>query len=261
LEVKHVDVYQDITFSNDLPFANITHLKQVKSVRKFVQTTDRTAYSHARFGHFGSAKLQQLQTLGHLGKNDQLSTPSFACEVCTRANARLHSYPARQDFRAAHPNHTFHTDLLVLPKEDPYRYLLLVVNEFTRYIFSTPLATKDKAAEALLCMKRAQVLHLDRIKYIHNDQCGVFSSTVLRIAKEELGVVTAFVPAHCYEPRGLVERANRTIQEKIRALLIAACLHDSFWSEAAMHVVHLYNLTPHSALKAYEACAPLMRFT
>jgi hypothetical protein len=200
----------------------------VNSVRKFVPTCDRTAYTHARFGHIGSAKLQHLQTLGHLGENDQLSTPSFACEVCTRANARLDSYPARQDYRATHPNHTFHTDLLVLPKEGPYRHLILVVDEFTRYIFSTPLATKDKAAEALLfIMKRAQILHLDRIKYIHNDQSGEFSSTVLRIAKEELGIVTAFVPARCHESNGLVERANRTIQEKVRALLIAACLPDS----------------------------------
>jgi hypothetical protein len=110
-KVKHVDVYHDITFSDDLPFAHIKHLKQVNSVRKFVPTCDRTAYTHARFGHIGSAKLQQLQTLGHLGKNDQLSTPSFACEVCTRANARLDSYPARQDYRATHPNHTFHTVL------------------------------------------------------------------------------------------------------------------------------------------------------
>jgi hypothetical protein len=66
-KVKNVDVYHNITFSHYLPFAHITHLKQVNSVRKFVQTSDRTAYSHARFGHIGSAKLEQLQTLGHLG--------------------------------------------------------------------------------------------------------------------------------------------------------------------------------------------------
>jgi hypothetical protein len=93
---------------------------------------------------------------------------------------------------------------LVLPKGGPYRSLLLVVDEFARSIFSTPLATKDKASEALLCiMKRAQALHLDRIKYIHDDQGGEFSSTVLRIAKEELGIVTAFVPARCHESNGL----------------------------------------------------------
>jgi hypothetical protein len=73
-KVKNVDVYHNIAFSDDLPFAHIgdiTHLKQVNSVPKFFQTSDRTAYTHARFGHIGSAKLQQLQTLGHLGKNDQ----------------------------------------------------------------------------------------------------------------------------------------------------------------------------------------------
>jgi hypothetical protein len=116
------------------------------------------------------------------------------------------SYHVREDCRVTHPNHTLHTDLLVVPKEGPYRYLLLVVDEFTRYIFSTPSATKDKAAKALLCiMKRAQVLHLNRIKYIHNDRPrGGEFSTVLRIAREELGIVTAFVPARGHESNGLV---------------------------------------------------------
>jgi transposase InsO family protein len=257
-KVNSVDVYHDISFSDDLPYALITRVQQVNSVRKSVHTSDKTAYTHARFGHIGTAKLQQLHHLGHLNSNDQVSTPTFSCEVCTRANARLDPYPSRQDFRATHPNHTFHTDLIILPKEGSYRYLLLVLDEFTRYIFPAPLATKDKAAEALLCiMKRAQVLHLDKIKFIHNDQGGEFQSTVFRIAKEELGIATEFVPARCHESNGLIERANRTIQEKVRALLIAACLPDSFWSEAALHAVHLYNLTPHSSLPSAEGvCTP-----
>jgi hypothetical protein len=94
-KVEHIDVYHDVVFSDDLPFAHITHLKKVNSVRKHVQTPDRTAHTHARFGHIGSAKLQQLQTLG-LDKNDRLSTPTFACEVCTRASAHLELIPCKR---------------------------------------------------------------------------------------------------------------------------------------------------------------------
>jgi hypothetical protein len=47
---------------------------------------------------------------------------------------------------------TLHADLLILPKECPYRYLLLVFDEHTRYAFSKPLATKDKAAEATIAV-------------------------------------------------------------------------------------------------------------
>jgi hypothetical protein len=111
------------------------------------------------------------------------------------------------------------------------------------------LVTKDKAAEGLLCtMKRAHVLHTHRKKYLHTDQDGEFQGTVLCIGREESGIEADIVPARCHDSDGLIERFNRTIQQKVRARLIASLLPDSFWSEAALHAVHLYNLTHHFAL-------------
>jgi transposase InsO family protein len=108
-------------------------------------------------------------------------------------------------------------------------------------------------------MKRAQLLNTDRIKYLHTDQGGEFSSTVLRVAREELGIETEIVHARCHESNGLIERLNRTIQEKVRALLIAACFPVAFWSEAADHAVHLYNLPPHSKLKSSHGTVTTVR--
>jgi hypothetical protein len=58
------------------------------------------------------------------------------------------------------------------------------------------------------------------------------------------------VPARCHQSNGLIERLNRTIQEKVRAFLIASCLPDTIWGEAALFATHVYNLTPHSALSS-----------
>jgi hypothetical protein len=71
-----------------------------------------------------------------------------------------------------------------------------------------------------------------------------------------LGIETEIVPARCHESNGLIERLNRNIQEKVRALLISACFPDAFWNEAALHAVHLYNLTPHSKLKTEHSDSP-----
>jgi hypothetical protein len=43
-----------------------------------------------------------------------------------------------------------YADLLDVPKAGAYRYLLLVLDEYTRYAFPRLLNTKDKAAEELL---------------------------------------------------------------------------------------------------------------
>ena len=51
-------------------------------------------------------------------------------------------------------------------------------------------------------------------------------------------------PAHSPESNGLVERANRTICEKARALLHDSKLPPSFWAEACSHACTLRNLLP-----------------
>jgi hypothetical protein len=70
---------------------------------------------------------------------------------------------------------------------------------------------------------------------------------VLNIATDELGISPEVVPAQYIQSNGLIERLNRTIQEKVRAFLIGLHLPDMFWGEAALHATHVYNWTPHSA--------------
>jgi transposase InsO family protein len=55
-------------------------------------------------------------------------------------------------------------------------------------------------------MRRAQALHQHRIKYLHTDQGGEFSSTVLKTATAELGIAPEIVPARCHQSNGLIER-------------------------------------------------------
>ena len=51
-----------------------------------------------------------------------------------------------------------------------------------------------------------------------------------------------------HEHNGTAERLNRTIEDRIRALLFTSGFPSSFWGFAAHSAVYLYNRTPHSAL-------------
>jgi transposase InsO family protein len=150
-------------------------------------------------------------------------------------------------------NHTLHADLLHFPActPDGKRYLLVVVDEYTRYCFVALLALKSEAASHLLrIMKRAYVLHTVRVKNLRTDFGGEFKNTVMRIAKEKLGIADEHVPANCHESNGSVERLNLTLASTVRAVLTKAHLPITLWGEAALYAVHIYNLTPHSALLA-----------
>jgi hypothetical protein len=100
---------------------------------------------------------------------------TFACCACEAAIAKLDSYPRQHDLAATHTNHTLHTDLLHFPVAtvcDEMQYLLVCIDEYTRYAFVALLKRKSDAAVSLLrIMKRGYVLHSLRVKYLRAD-CG-----------------------------------------------------------------------------------------
>jgi hypothetical protein len=108
---------------------------------------------------------------------------------------------------ATHVNHALHADLLQFPVVEPdgNQFLLFVEDEYTRYAFpALPVLQRksDAAAQVLRIMKRAYVLHSARIKNPRAEGGGEFQSTVLRLAKEHLGIADDYVPANCHQSNG-----------------------------------------------------------
>jgi hypothetical protein len=104
-------------------------------------------------------------------------------------------------------------------------------------------------------MKRAYVLYSTRIKNLRADGSADFQNTVLRLAKENLGIADDYdyVPATCHQSNGLIERLNFTIASTIRAIFLKSHMPVSLWGDAALYAVQLYNMTPHTALMSRGA--------
>jgi hypothetical protein len=141
---------------------------------------------------------------------------------------------------------------------DGKQYLLLVADEYTRYAFVALLAKKSDAADHLLrIMKRAYVLQSTRIKNLRSDCGEEFQNTVMRLAKEQLGIADEDVPVYCHQSNDLIERLNYSIASIVRAVLRMGRLPLSMWGEAALYAVHMYNLSPHGALIAKKAASSI----
>ena len=80
------------------------------------------------------------------------------------------------------------------------------------------------------------------------------SSKIRETVKKHVYTMETTAPQSSSQ-NGMAERPHQTLQTKVRCLLYSARLDTTFWADALMHAVWLYNRTYHSGIKTtpYEA--------
>jgi len=125
------------------------------------------------------------------------------------------------------------------------RFLSLIVDVGTGFLFAEPLDAKsDAERHVLVCKKAAEVVHGRPLKKFHSDNGGEYCSRSFIARLEESGTGKTTTPADTPQRDGVVERANRTVWERARTLLHHAGLPDAFVWEAVCCAVYLLNFTP-----------------
>lgn len=147
------------------------------------------------------------------------------CEICTKSKLTKKSFKKDRD-RANRPCEIVHVDLIgpITPPTFIKRnvYVMCVVDDFTRYLQVFLLKSKT---ETVVCMNEAlrflQALFPGpgQFNLLRCDQGLEFRNADMKIVLEKYGIVTDDIEPYCHEHNGLVERMNRTIQEKARALI------------------------------------------
>jgi transposase InsO family protein len=102
------------------------------------------------------------------------------CDGCTPRKQHRTSFPKASSFKAKKDLDLFHADFcghVRPPTVGGRTYFLLVVDDFSRYMWIKLLRSKD---EALLFLKKtnqsAKVEHEGRLKALRTDQVGEFNS-------------------------------------------------------------------------------------
>ncbi|CAI7880004.1 unnamed protein product [Closterium sp. NIES-53] len=113
-------------------------------------------------------------------------------------------------------------------------YFLTIVDVYTRMTWVYVLSKKSDVAETVktdwLPMVERQQDRL--VKAIRTDQGGEFLSKEFSLWLKKDGIRHSLTMPYSPEMNGIAERANRTIMETARGLLIEAGLPDYFWPDA-----------------------------
>ena len=128
-------------------------------------------------------------------------------------------------------------------------YVHTSVDEAADFLFADPCTTKDKAREYL----KANILYVEnktglRYQSVRHDRAKDYLNQDMDDFCKLKGISQAPTPAYSPALNGLVERANRTIFDIARPLLLQSNAHPKLWGEAARHAAFIHNITPSSRL-------------
>ena len=209
---------------------------------------------HRRFGHLSSSTLSRMRktecTDGVKLPQGDLSSMignQGYCDVCL--SAKMTTAPHRPTANSASQRlDLVHMDLMgpIRPETpDNEKYALTIIDEFSDYSSVVLLNSKaDASKEAILVLKQLSRATDSNVKAIRTDGGTEFLGLDKLCRKE--GIKHQTTPPYSHQSNGKVERLNRTLQEKARAMLADSDLPTEYWGEAMLSANHVRNLSPTS---------------
>ena len=128
-------------------------------------------------------------------------------------------------------------------------YVMLTVDEQSRYVYVHPLSTKGDAGDSIqaLC-KQLQTQFSKPVKEFHSDGGAEFKSKTLAAFFASQGTMHTTTTPHTPQHNGIAERMNRTLLVTTRALLHAAGAPPILWAEAVNYAAIIHNHRTRKAL-------------
>ncbi|KAK1670210.1 hypothetical protein QYE76_058369 [Lolium multiflorum] len=215
---------------------------------------------HARFGHLHFRALHELGAKGMARGMPVVDHLDHFCNGCALGKMHRTPFPRATAYRAERVLDLVHGDLcgpITPTSPGGSKYFLLIVDDFSRYMWLEVLHSKD---EAFRFFKKIKALaETDRgvkLRAFRTDRGGEFNSLEFTTFCEEAGIRRNTTAPYSPQQNGVVERRNQTVVEMARSLMKSMSVPATFWAEAVKTAVHILNRSPTRSLKGmtpYEA--------
>nr|GEW43882.1 hypothetical protein [Tanacetum cinerariifolium] len=122
------------------------------------------------------------------------------------------------------------------------KYILVIVDDYSRYTWTHFLRTKDETPEVLKdFLKMIQRNLQAQVIISHTNRCTEFLNSTLHAYFKEEGIEHQISTPRTPEQNGIVERWNRTLVEATRTMLSASKLLILFWAKAIATICYTQN--------------------
>ncbi|KAE8236259.1 hypothetical protein A4X13_0g9209, partial [Tilletia indica] len=128
---------------------------------------------------------------------------------------------------------------------DGEKYVLTIVDGASRKVWAYPIASKANALTVFIeWVRRAQNETDERLVVVRSDNGKEFVNRQSQDWAKELGVWWETTNPYTSQQNGVAERWNRTLQDRMRSMLLTSGLGNSYWPHAMRAAAYVLNRTP-----------------
>ncbi|CAI7757037.1 unnamed protein product, partial [Closterium sp. NIES-54] len=207
-------------------------------------------YRHVGLGCYG-------RTYPLLNKPFYPNGPAPTCVPCVEGRQRAAPHSSTFPPTEA-PLQTLHMDVWGPARvrgQGHERYLLLVVDDYSRYTTVFPLCSKGEVTEVLIDLVRGARRQLSErfgsdlpVMHLHSDRGGEFSSDLLSAFCRAEGIHRTFTLLASPQQNGIAERRIGMVMDVARTSMIHAAGPHFLWPFAVQYAAHQINLQPRVSL-------------
>ena len=232
---------------------------------QYLQLTTASASSmwHARLGHVNIETLKLMARKELVAGLPEVVIRKETCVSCLLGKQARKPFPHATSFRAASSLELIHCDLcgpISPPTPSQKRYVMVLIDDHTRYMWTILLKGKSEAFEKFVTFKNlVEQETKNKITMLRTDRGGEFVSQEFGAYCEKNGIKRHLTAPYSPQQNGVVERRNRTLMEMTRSILKHMHVPNEMWGEAVRHSTYLINrlatrsldgMTPYEMLRS-----------
>lgn len=201
---------------------------------------------HRRLGHVGFDHLTRLSGLDLIRGLPKLKKDhDLVCTQCRHAKMVSTSHAPIVSVMTDAPGQLLHMDTVGPARVQSIGgkwYVLVIVDNFSRYSWVFFMATKDEAFQHFRGLfLRLELEFPGSLKRIRSDNGGEFNNASFEQFCNERGLEHEFSSPRVPQQNGVVERKNRVLVEMARTMLDEYKTPRKFWAEAINTACYISN--------------------
>ncbi|GKE36375.1 retrovirus-related pol polyprotein from transposon TNT 1-94 [Tanacetum coccineum] len=226
---------------------NLHEMASASSICLMARATSTKSWLwHQRLSHL------KFDTINELAKNDLvIGLPKFKylkehlCPTCEQGKSKKAPHKPKLVSNSKQRLHLLHMDLcgsIRVKSINGKRYVLVIVDDYSRYTWVHFLRSKDEAPKEIKTfLKKIQVLLQALIIIVRTNNRTEFMNQVLKAYFLDVGISHQTPSVKTPQQNGVVKRRNRTLVEAARTMLIFSCALLFLWAEAIATTCYARN--------------------